>query len=435
MAQAPIGILLKNLLNLIYSWHPKPPFFYGWLVLGVAAVGAFIAASVSQTVLAGVQDLIAQDMEWDRKTIALAATLGTWISGMTMPFIGRLVDRFGPRWMMLSAAILVGVGLIFLSESQTIWQFFFAYIIVRSIAGPNLQNLIPRTIAVNFFSKRRNLAMGITSLNRIASESVNIQIITALSTAFSWRSAYRILGLTAIPLSLPIFLMVRHKPEDVGQLPDGASSQESGQLSSSNGAKSSKERKWPIREIISLPSFWFILTAEFVAVSATSMVVFQLVPFLVDGGMTQVAAAGALTLGNLLGGMTVPLWGWLTDRFTIKKIAILIVLTAILPTLLFMMVTPLSLGFPLVVTWTAITGAVNVLGSMMLGTVFNRGSFGTVTGITGPSRTAAMGLGPTAGALVASWRGSYNPIFVTAAVGYILVIILYSSVKTENSPL
>ena len=164
-------------------------------------MGAFVAASVSQTVLAGVQDLIAYDMEWDRKTIALAATFGTWTSGMTMPFIGRLVDRFGPRWMMLSAAILVGLGLIFLSESQTVWQFFFAYIIVRSIAGPNLQNLIPRTIAVNFFNKRRNLAMGITSLNRIVSESVNIQIITTLSTAFSWRVAYRTLGLAAIPLS------------------------------------------------------------------------------------------------------------------------------------------------------------------------------------------------------------------------------------------
>ena len=72
-------------------------------------MGAFIAASVSQTVLAGVQDLIAQDMEWDRKTIALAATLCTCTSGITMPFIGRLVDRFGPRWMMLSAAILVGL--------------------------------------------------------------------------------------------------------------------------------------------------------------------------------------------------------------------------------------------------------------------------------------------------------------------------------------
>ena len=319
MASTPIGILLKNLLNLIYTWHPRPPFFYGWLVLGVAAVGAFIAASVSQTVLAGVQDLIAHDMEWDRKTIALAATLGTWTSGMTMPFIGRLVDRFGPRWMMLSAAILVGLGLIYMSESQTVWQFFFSYIIVRSIAGPNLQNLIPRTIAVNFFNKRRNLAMGITSLNRITSESVNIQIITALSTAFSWRSAYRILGLTAIPLSLPIFLMVRHKPENVGQLPDGASVRESEELSSSNRDKSSNERKWSLREIISLPSFWFILTAEFVAVASTSMVVFQLVPFLVDGGMTQVTAAGALTLGNFLGGMTVPLWGWLTDRFTIKK--------------------------------------------------------------------------------------------------------------------
>ncbi len=398
-------------------------------------MGAFVAASVSQTVLAGVQDLIAYDMEWDRKTIALAATFGTWTSGMTMPFIGRLVDRFGPRWMMLSAAILVGLGLIFLSESQTVWQFFFAYIIVRSIAGPNLQNLIPRTIAVNFFNKRRNLAMGITSLNRIVSESVNIQIITTLSTAFSWRVAYRTLGLAAIPLSLPIFLMVRHKPEDVGQLSDGTPAQRDESTSSNSSIEPSKERIWALREIVTLPSFWFILTAEFVAVSSTSMVVFQLVPFLVDGGMSQVTAAGALTLGNFLAGISVPLWGWLTDRFTTKKISVVIVLVSIVPTILFTVVTPLGFGFLLVVVWTSITGAVNVLGSMMLGSVFNRGSFGTVTGISGPSRTAAMGLGPTAGALVVSWTNSYNPIFVTAILGYILVIVLYSSVRTESSQL
>ena len=141
-------------------------------------MGAFIATSVAQTVFGGIQDLIVEDMNWDRKTIALAATLGTWGSGLTMPFIGKLVDRFGPRWLMLFACLVVGLGSIYLAGSSTVWQFFLTYILIRAIAGPNLQNLIPRTVAVNFFTKRRNLAMGITALNRIAGESVNIQIIT-----------------------------------------------------------------------------------------------------------------------------------------------------------------------------------------------------------------------------------------------------------------
>ena len=421
---------MKALLVNLYRWHPNPPFFYGWVVLAAAAMGAFIATSVAQTVLGGIQDLIVQDMNWDRKTIALAATLGTWGSGLTMPFIGKLVDRFGPRWLMLFACFVVGLGSIYLAGSSTVWQFFLTYILIRAIAGPNLQNLIPRTIAVNFFTKRRNLAMGITALNRIAGESVNIQIITALSTTFSWRTAYRFLGYASLPLSIPIFLLIRHRPENVNQFPDSKFNSKIDDDYSN--PVSNSEKTWSIREILSLPSFWLILTGEFVAVTSTSMVIFQTVPYLVDNGTSYATAATALTLGNILGGVSVPLWGWLTDRFTTKKIASIIMLAAILPTTLLAISNPQDFGFTLVVTWTTATGVVFVLGSMMLGTVFSRQSFGTVTGLTGPSRTAAMGLGPTLGAFIIGWFNSYQPIFLIAIVGYILVVVLYYCVKTET---
>lgn len=421
---------LRKILNSIYLWYPKTPFFYGWLILAVSGIGAFIATSVAQTVFGGIQDLIWMEMNWDRKTIALAATLGTWTSGLTMPFIGKLVDRFGPRWMMLAASILVGAGSIYLSESKTIWQFFFCYIVVRSIAGPNLQNLIPRTVAVNFFQKRRNFAMGITAFNRIAGESINLQIITMVSSSFSWRTAYRTLGAIALPLSIPIFLLIRHKPEDVGDFPDGKSPvPETGESVNKN------DRIWTFQEIISLPSFWFIMIAEFVAVTSTSMIIFQLVPFLTDGGMTQMAAAAALTTGNLLAGISVPGWGFLTDKFTTKRIAIIIICLALIPTTLFLFIPSGLVSFILVITWTVITGVVFVMGSMMLGTVFSRSSFGTVTGITGPTRTAAMGLGPTLGAFIISSTNSYNPVFIAAILGYFVVVFLYSSVRTESSPL
>ena len=62
------------------------------------------------------------------------------------------------------------------------------------------------------------------------------------------------------------------------------------------------------------------MIGEFVAVTSTSMTLFQVVPFLTDEGISQSTAAGALTLGNVLGGLSVPVWGYLTDRFTTKKI-------------------------------------------------------------------------------------------------------------------
>ena len=185
--------------------------------------------------------------------------------------------------------------------------------------------------------------------------------------------------------------------------------------------------------MISLPSFWFIVLGEFVAFTSTSMTLFQVVPFLTDGGISQNTAAGALTLGNILGGLSVPVWGYITDKFTTKRIAILALSMAILPTILFRRVDISTYGFVLVVVWTAITSLIFVLGSMMLGTVFNRSSFGTVTGITGPTRTAAMGLGPSIGAFTVAWTHSYTPVFIAATIGYFLVISLYYKVRTGNS--
>tara|TARA_Y100000590_G_C15727737_1_gene1015856 strand:- start:1099 stop:2364 length:1266 start_codon:yes stop_codon:yes gene_type:complete len=420
---------LKDLAKSIYRWHPSPPFFYGWIVLGTASIGALIATSVAQTVFGGIQDLIAGDIGWDRKTIALAATLGTWTSGLTMPFIGKLVDKFGPRWMMFLASLMVGLGTIYFSNSHSLWQFFTAYIVVRAIAGPNLQNLIPRTVAVNFFEKKRNFAMGITSLNRIIGESINIQVITAIATTYSWRTAYKIIGLVSIPLSLPIFLLMRHKPEHVGQLPDGAA-----KTTVNKEELKVSEKTWTVAKIMALPSFWFIMIGEFIAVTSTSMTLFQVVPFLTDGGISQNSAAAALTLGNVLGGLSVPIWGYLTDRFTTKKIAICVLILAIIPSILFTLIEVSTYGFALVVFWTTITSLIFVLGSMMLGTVFNRASFGTVTGMTGPTRTAAMGLGPSVGAFAVAWMDSYMPIFIATAIGYFCVIFLYYNVRTGNSP-
>ena len=116
-----------------YNWHPNPPFYYGWLALFIAGLGAFVATGIAQTVFGGIQDFIVEDMDWDRKTIALAATLGTWSSGIVAISIGRMIDKFGPRLIMPLAALIVGIGSIYLANIKTIWGFFIIYIIINII--------------------------------------------------------------------------------------------------------------------------------------------------------------------------------------------------------------------------------------------------------------------------------------------------------------
>ena len=437
---------VNGLISAAFNWRPRPPFYYGWLVLGAAALGAFVATGVAQTVLGGVQDLIAEDMGWPRSTIAFAATAGTWASGLTMPFVGRLVDRYGPRLMMAAAALVVGCCYLALGGVNSLWQFCLAYVIARALAGPNLQNVVPRTVAVNFFRRKRNLALGITAQNRISGEALNLLIITMTAAAFSWRAAYRALGAMALPLAIPLFIVMRRKPEDIGLLPDGdkptpprpqrPSPRQSADAAQTAAPPPQTEFDWRVREVIRIPAFWRIVWAEFLAVSMTAAVAFQLVPFLTDSGMPYAAAAGALMLSVLLGGLSVPLWGHLSDKFTIKRLTIAALAATVVPTAAFAALTfqiqlPLvgvidipAVGFYLSIAWGVASGGLPVVGSMMLGHYFGRASFGALTGLTGPFRTAAMGLGPSLGALLYDATGGYGIIFAAAIVAYIAAIAL-----------
>ena len=422
-------------LNTILAWHPRPPFYYGWLLLGTAALGAFIATGVAQTVLGGVQDLIALDMGWDRTTIAFAATAGTWISGLTMPVIGRLADRYGPRYMMVIAALIVGFGYLALSGVNSLWQFFAVYILLRSVAGPNLQNVVPRTVAVNFFRRRRNLALGVTAQNRIITESINIQIITLVSNYMDWRAAYRLLGFIALPLVIPLFIVMRRRPEDIGLLPDGDKAAPARNTSAKTDAASStgeRDFDWRMREALVLRTFWLIVGAEFLAVTTTGAIGFQIVPFLSDAGMSPTLAAGALSISIFLGGLSVPLWGYISDKSSVKRLALTALSLILVPTVLLRLVDPLAFGFPVVMVWGILAGGMNVVGSMMLGNYFGRTSFGALNGLTGPFRTAAMGLGPSLGALLFNLTGGYQAIFITTIVCYAVAIALTSGVRVPK---
>ena len=426
--------IVSNILGNILEWHPRPRFYYGWLVLGTAALGAFIATGVAQTVLGGVQDLIARDMGWERTTIAFAATAATWTSGLTMPFVGKLVDRYGPRYMMLAAALAVSACFFALGGVQSVWQFYVAYIIARSFAGPNLQNVVPRTVAVNFFRRKRNLALGVTALNRIGGESLNVLIITLVAGALNWRAAYRTLGVVALPLSIPLFLIMRKRPEDIGLLPDGDKIEQGHVASGSSVRRPPGEFDWQLREVVFVPSFWFIVWAEFLAVSTTAAVTFQLVPFLTDNGMSQSLAASALMLSILLGGLSVPLWGHLSDRFTIRRLTIAVLIATSVPTLAFAFIDVASIGFYVSVAWGIASGGIPVVGSMMIGEYFGRRSFGALTGLTGPFRTAAMGLGPALGALLVNSTGAYTAIFAVAVTSYAIAVALNYSVRHPRLP-
>ncbi len=148
---------MASSLSALLNWRPNTPFYYGWLVLGLSGAGAFAATAVAGVVLGGVQILISEETGWPRSWIGYSASAGVLMSGVWAPFAGRLADRYGPRWLMPIGVVVLGVCMVGLASVHLVWQFFIIAVVSRAISQPFLIGVVPRTMAVNFFNRRRNI--------------------------------------------------------------------------------------------------------------------------------------------------------------------------------------------------------------------------------------------------------------------------------------
>ena len=426
-----------TLLKTLADWRPRTPFYYGWLILAMSAVGTYAATGSTQLVFGGVQNFIFEDMGWDRSTIAYAVTAGTWASGLITPFVGRLADRYGPRGLMPIAAFIAGVAFFAIAGMQAVWHFYAAYIVARTIASPMLVGVVPRTAAVNFFSRRRNLALGISAMARPFGGAINIQIFSLIALAASWRAAFQLQGIISLLIVIPLFLIMRRSPSDIGITPEGAADPPPQRPASGDDRRQSParpEQDWTAGQAARTPAFWLIIIAESLVILMSGTINFQIVPYLRDVGISPAVAAGALSVSSLLGSLGNPFWGWLSDLFSPRRLALITLAISGAAVSLFLIIPEGRLSIAVVILYGTIAGGLNILGHMMIAQYFGRSSFGSITGLMGPFQTGALGLGPTLGALIYRITGGYRAIYLFGVLSYILAFACIIAARPPKHP-
>ena len=118
--------------------------------------------------------------------------------------------------------VVLGLSMVAIAGVHAAWQFFIAAVIGRTISQPLLIGVVPRTMAVNFFNRRRNIALALTGIYRPISGALIIQAFSVIAVLADWRAAFRYLGFFSLALAVPMIIIMRRRPEDIGLLPDGA---------------------------------------------------------------------------------------------------------------------------------------------------------------------------------------------------------------------
>ena len=423
------------MLNRLLNWRLRTPFYYGWLILGMSSMATFGATGVSQVVLGGIQVYISEDTGWDPSTLSYAATAGTWCSGLIAPAIGRLADRYGPRWLMSAGLLIAGICYLGLAGVSSVWQFYAAYVVARAVSNPVLIGLVPRTAAVNFFRRRRNIALAMVSTFRPIAGAINIQLFALIALSQTWREGFRYLGIFSLALIIPVILLMRRRPEDIGLAPDGAGvATAAGAPGRTASPALPSETSWTVGEATRTRTYWLIVATACVGTMASSSVGFSMVPYLVEGaGLSVAAAAGVLSFGTVMSIANVG-WGVLSDKFTPRRCLMVTMVGSGALLAYLTLVDSLAEALVFALVWGIFSGAVGSMENMMLAQYYGRESYGSLLGIFSPFQTAALGLGPTLASIVRGVAGSYSMLYIVMVAAYLTsAALLYFARAPERA--
>ena len=400
------------------------PFFYGWIVVAIAFVTMALGVN-ARTSFSLLFPPILDEFEWSRGTVAATFSIGFIISTILTPFIGAMMDNFGPRLVLPLGGILTGVGLILSTFSSEPWHFFIT-LGVLVVGGSVFMSYFGHTLFLpNWFDRRRGLAMGLA----FAGAGVGAILIFpwmqyAIETS-GWRDTCNILAMIILLILVPInILFQRHRPQDLGLEVDGGRITDAVVENARRINVDSRivdrnwiEIEWTVLKAINTPKFWWLVIAFSMALYAWYTVQVHQTKYLIDIGISSKEAALALALVGVTGIVGQIMIGALSDQIG-REMAWTISLLGFLFTYACLFLLKSYPSYWLVYTMVGLQGFIGYGLASVFGSVpaelFAGKNYGKIFGVIGAISNTGAAIGPWATGVLFDVKGSYETAFFVA---------------------
>ena len=401
-------------------------FFYGWwlvvisgFVMVIGSVPLFHAMSLWAVALE-------HQFGWSRTQLGLALTLTRVEGGIMGPVEGYLSDKVGTRRMVMIGMIIMGIGFLIFGRVNSLWMFYSAYLVMSM--GMGLGSWVPMMTLLNhWFARQRAMAI---SWANVGSRLGALLLVPAIAWAIEpghgplgWSVTASLFGIFAIAIAFPISRLIRNRPQDYGQGPDGdpvlaETSPSPTEAVQENSGGSATE--FTASQALRTPAFWLISFGH----GFTSMIIIAIMahlglllqdhgyPLQTTGWIVAVYTAVAMVF-QIVG-------GYVGDRMP-KRMALFIFTTIQAGAVVILtMASDLSTFYLFAVLFGVGFGGRNPLTIAVRGEYFGRASFGKILGLsTVPMNVLLLIASPLAG-YMRDVQGTYtNAFLILAALNFI----------------
>jgi MFS transporter, OFA family, oxalate/formate antiporter len=409
----------------------RPRLFYGWYIVGVALLAQCISAGTQAFASGLFLTPMTEELGWSRESFSAVQTVSTFVMGGLGLLIGGMVDRRGPRRLMLIGGLISGAALIGTSRVETLWQFYLLRGVAQTAGNALLGNLVVNVTVAKWFVVRRGMAVAIASLGISLGGVLVAPLVALVIEGGGWRSAWVVLGVAVWVLMLPSALIMRRQPEDFGLTPDGMTPDQAQRYAQARRrASASSERQWTRPEALRTSTIWLVIFAYGVANIGLGALLLHMIPFLTDHGIRRPQAAVLLSVYAWAALLSKPVWGTLMDRlharflsaiaFAISAVSNVGMLAAVewdaYPLLVVML---LGYGFG--------TGGSVPLQETVWASYFGRVHLGSIRAVAMPFTILFSATGPLLAGTLYDRTGSYAVAFLVFAgcslLGVVLVLL------------
>lgn len=405
-----------------------PRFFYGWWI--VAAAGGFQALFGALFFHGFGTFFVALQREfgWSRTLLSGAYSLARTEGGLLGPLEGVLIDRLGPRRVVLMGLAICAIGFLLFSRTRNPAWFYASYLVMS--LGFSLAGWLTLSTAVNnWFIRRRATAMSFLSVG-LSVGGLSVPLLALALEGWGWRGTSVGIAVLIMAVGVPMALVLRRRPEDFGLLPDGGAPP----LSPSPETLRAPSVDFSVWQAVRTRAFWAISLGHAVALIPTTAVVVHLIPFLENEVRLPLAvAATVVTVSTAVGIPAQVLGGWIGDRVE-KRIALALLSAGQGLALLVLAVThslPVAMLFAVLhgATW----GARAPLTTAIRGDYFGRRAFATISGSMNIVTTLGSIAGPLFVGSVADHIG-YRPAFLVAAAVTVVGSLFFLGARRPALP-
>ncbi|MDB2583044.1 MFS transporter [Alphaproteobacteria bacterium] len=288
--------------------YVSPNYFYGWIIVAVANLGIFSSGPGQSHTFSVFVGPIGKDLDLSSTSIASAYGLATLIAAFMLPYMGKLIDKYGARKTLIIVSIILGFSCVFFGAASNFLMLTVGFGFLRFFGQGSLM-LGCANLVSQWFDKKRGFAMSLMALGFGISMAIHPPLSQFLIDEYGWKFAWVFLGVSTWIIMVPtLYILAWNTPESVGLLPDG-----------DKRAESIKDKNEPIEgldltQALKEKSFYILSAMWFGMAMLVTTLHFYQVTILTSQGISTDFAANLFTVSAIAMVLFMPVVGKLFDN-------------------------------------------------------------------------------------------------------------------------